>query len=73
MKTLRATATGGASGLWYTYRNWRYAILFYSPLLTLATVTRSRSNDARGLKLWPVFGRCGIKRRYLTGIQGNAG
>ena len=23
-------------GLWYTYRNWRYAILFYSLLLTLA-------------------------------------
>jgi voltage-gated potassium channel len=36
MNTLRARATGSASGLWHTYRNWRYAILFYSLLLTLA-------------------------------------
>ena len=43
MHTLRATATGGASGLWYTYRNWRYAILFYSLLLTLAVVPLRRA------------------------------
>jgi Ion channel len=29
-------ATRCVSGLWHTYRNWRYAILFYSLLLTLA-------------------------------------
>src|SRR5262249_50392879 len=28
---------------------------------------------ARAVRLGPVFGRCGSKRRYLTGIQGNAG
>jgi hypothetical protein len=28
-------ATRCVSGLWHTYRNWRYAILFYSLLLTL--------------------------------------
>jgi voltage-gated potassium channel len=33
---LHARTTSGARGLWYTYRNWRYAILFYSLLLTLA-------------------------------------
>jgi hypothetical protein len=31
-----ATSNCGASGLWHTYRNWRYAILFYSLLFTLA-------------------------------------
>jgi Ion channel len=36
VSTLRTRATSGASGLWRTYRNWRYAILFYSLLLTLA-------------------------------------
>ena len=36
MSTLRARATSCVSGLWHTYRNWRYAILFYSLLLTLA-------------------------------------
>jgi Ion channel len=43
MNTLRARATGGASDLWYTYRNWRYAILFYSLLLTLAVVPLRRA------------------------------
>jgi hypothetical protein len=43
MHILRATATGGASGLWYTYRDWRYAILFYSLLLTLAVVPLRRA------------------------------
>src|SRR5262245_11109064 len=33
---LHARATSGAIGLWHTYLNWRYAILFYSLLLTLA-------------------------------------
>ena len=36
VSTLRARATSGASGLWHTYCNWRYAILFYSLLFTLA-------------------------------------
>jgi hypothetical protein len=36
VSTLRARATSGASSLWHTYRNWRYAILFYSLLFTLA-------------------------------------
>jgi hypothetical protein len=31
-----ARATRGASGLWHTYHNWCYTILFYSLLLTLA-------------------------------------
>jgi Ion channel len=38
VSTLRARATSGACGLWRTYHNWRYAILFYSLLLTLAVV-----------------------------------
>jgi hypothetical protein len=41
--TLRARTTRGACGLWYTYRNWRYAILFYSLLLTLAVVPLRRA------------------------------
>jgi Ion channel len=36
VSTLRARATSGVCGLWHIYRNWRYAILFYSLLLTLA-------------------------------------
>ena len=36
MSAVRVRATSGASGLWHPYRNWRYAILFYSLLLTLA-------------------------------------
>jgi len=43
MNTLRARATGSASGLWHTYLNWRYAILFYSLLLTLAVVPLRRA------------------------------
>jgi hypothetical protein len=34
VRTLHTRATSGASGLWQTYRHWRYAILFYSLLLT---------------------------------------
>jgi ion channel len=40
---LHARTTSGARGLWYTYRNWRYAILFYSLLLTLAVVPLRRA------------------------------
>src|SRR5215470_14225520 len=36
VKILYARATSGAIGLWHTYHNWRYALLFYSLLLTLA-------------------------------------
>ena len=36
VSTLHARATSGACGLWHAYLNWRYAILFYSLLLTLA-------------------------------------
>jgi hypothetical protein len=36
VRTLHARATSRVSGLWHTYLNWRYAILFYSLLLTLA-------------------------------------
>ena len=36
VSTLHTRATSGACGLWRTYLNWRYAILFYSLLLTLA-------------------------------------
>jgi hypothetical protein len=36
VRTLSARATSYASGLWHTYLNWRYALLFYSLLLTLA-------------------------------------
>ena len=38
-----ARATSGASGLWHTYLNWRYTILFYSLLLTLAEVPLRRA------------------------------
>jgi hypothetical protein len=34
VRTLHTRATSGASGLWQTYRHRRYAILFYSLLLT---------------------------------------
>jgi hypothetical protein len=43
MHTRRTRTTGGARGLWYTYRHWRYAILFYSLLLTLAVVPLRRA------------------------------
>ena len=38
VSSLRARVTSGVSGLWHTYRNCRYAVLFYSLLLTLAVV-----------------------------------
>jgi ion channel len=38
-----ARATSGACGLWHTYLKWRYAILFYSLLLTLAEVPLRRA------------------------------
>jgi voltage-gated potassium channel Kch len=36
VSSLRARATSGACSLWHTYLNRRYALLFYSLLLTLA-------------------------------------
>ncbi len=36
MSEVRVRKTGGYSGVWRTYCEWRYAILFYSLLLTLA-------------------------------------
>jgi Ion channel len=36
MSALRTRVTSSSSGLWHTYLHWRYAILFYSLLLTLA-------------------------------------
>ena len=38
MSRLCARMTSGARGLWHIYLNWRYAILFYSLLLTLAVM-----------------------------------
>src|SRR5262249_12160893 len=38
-----AKATSGVSSLWHTYLNWRYAILFYSLLFTLAEVPLRRT------------------------------
>src|SRR5262249_39727868 len=38
-----ARVTSGVRGLWHTYLNWRYAILFYSLLLTLAVVPLRRA------------------------------
>src|SRR5262244_3029196 len=43
VSTLRTRVTSGAGGLWHTYRNWRYACLFYSLLLTLAVVPLRRA------------------------------
>ena len=43
VSTLRARVTSGASGLWHTYHNCRYALLFYSLLLTLAVVPLRRA------------------------------
>jgi len=40
---LRARVTRGACGLWHTYRHCRYALLFYSLLLTLAVVPLRRA------------------------------
>jgi hypothetical protein len=35
MSARRTRVSSGSSGLWHTYRRWRYTILFYSLLLTL--------------------------------------
>ena len=43
VSTLRTRVTRGACGLWHTYRNCRYALLFYSLLLTLAVVPLRRA------------------------------
>ena len=43
MSTLRARVTSCATDLWHTYLNWRYAILFYSLLLTLAVAPLRRA------------------------------
>src|SRR5215831_14947514 len=43
MRTLHARATSGACSLWYTYLHWRYALLFYSLLLTLAVAPLDRA------------------------------
>ena len=36
VSTLRARVNSVSNGLWHTYHNCRYALLFYSLLLTLA-------------------------------------
>jgi len=43
VSTLRTRVTSGACGQWHTYRNCRYALLFYSLLLTLAEVPLRRA------------------------------
>jgi len=43
VSTLHARVTDSASGLWHAYLNWRYAILFYSLLLTLTVVPLRRA------------------------------
>src|SRR5262249_60373206 len=43
VSTLRTRVTSGAWGLGHTYRNCRYALLFYSLLLTLAVVPLRRA------------------------------
>ena len=43
VRRLRARVTSGAWGLWHTYRTCRYALLFYSLLLTLAVVPLRRT------------------------------
>src|SRR5262245_18717355 len=43
VSTLRTRVTSGAGGLWHTYRACRYALLFYSLLLTLAVVPLRRA------------------------------
>ena len=43
VSTLRTRETSGACSLWYIYRHWRYAILFYSLLLTLAVAPLHRA------------------------------
>ena len=43
VRLLRVRVTRGAWGLWHTYHNCRYALLFYSLLLTLAVVPLRRA------------------------------
>src|SRR5215475_11791466 len=43
ISTLRARVTSAACSLWHTYLSCRYAILFYSLLLTLAEVPLRRA------------------------------
>src|SRR4029434_10761384 len=43
VRRLRARVTSGACGLWHTYHTCRYALLFYSLLLTLAVVPLRRA------------------------------
>jgi hypothetical protein len=43
VRILRARVIRGACGLWHTYHNCRYALLFYSLLLTLAVVPLRRA------------------------------
>ena len=43
VSTLRTRVTSGACGQWHTYCNCRYALLFYSLLLTLAVVPLRRA------------------------------
>src|SRR4029453_4771836 len=43
VRRLRARVTSGACSLWHTYRTCRYALLFYSLLLTLAVVPLRRA------------------------------
>src|SRR5262245_38249293 len=43
VSTLRARVTSGARSAWRTYHNCRYALLFYSLLLTLAVVPLRRA------------------------------
>ena len=55
MSTRYTRATSGARGLWRTYLHWRYAILFYSLLLTL-TVGPLRSALGFRVNLLELFG-----------------
>ncbi len=43
VSTLHTRVIRGGCGLWHTYRNCRYALLFYSLLLTLAVVPLRRA------------------------------
>jgi hypothetical protein len=43
MSEVRVRETGGRSGVWHTYFGWRYTILFYSLLLTLAVAPLRRA------------------------------
>jgi len=43
VSTLRTRGTRGARDLWHTYLTWRYTLLFYTLLLTLAVVPLRRA------------------------------